>query len=141
VASCSYHLNILGKYGYLEQISGPGRERPWRVTSSRQDLSAPGPELEDELASQAAIEAFVEQEFDRLRSWRRRLQAEPGEWQSASGLGGSTIWVTAEELQQMKDELLAVLGQYTDRGDKPTLRPDGSRAARVFYFTAVSPPR
>ncbi len=45
VASCSYHLGMLGKYGYVEQVPGSGKERPWRSISLRQDLSAPGPEL------------------------------------------------------------------------------------------------
>ena len=34
VASCSYHLGILGKYGYTEMVPGqPGREKPWRLAS------------------------------------------------------------------------------------------------------------
>jgi hypothetical protein len=43
VASCSYHLGILAKYGYIEPVPGqPGREKPWRVIQFRQDLTAEG---------------------------------------------------------------------------------------------------
>ena len=141
VASCSYHLNILGKYGYLELVPGPGKEKPWRHTDLRQDLSAPGQDLEDELASEAATEAFLEHEFARLRTWRRRLDAGPGEWQQASGLGGSTMWVSAAELGQIKDEMMAILHRYTERSQDPALRPAAARMSRVFFYTAVSPPQ
>jgi hypothetical protein len=141
VASCSYHLNILGKYRYLEPVPGSGKEKPWRSISTRQDMSPPGPELADRLASEAATEAFLEHEFDRLRGWWRLRDAEPEDWRKATGLGGVTTWVTAEELQQMQDEIRSVLERYTDRSDDPSLRPSGSRAARAFFFTAVSPPQ
>jgi hypothetical protein len=140
VASCSYHLGILGKYRYIEQVSGPGREKPWRSIDSRQDLSAPGPELADRLAAEAATEAFLEHEFDRLRTWWRRRDIEPEPWQDAIRMGGSTMWVTAEELQQIREEIMPVLERYTERSQDPALRPAGARAARVFIATAVSPP-
>jgi len=140
VASCYYHLNILGKYGYVEQVPGSGKEKPWRSVSARQDLSAPGPELEDRLASEAATEAFLEHEFDRLRTWRRLQETEPAEWRDATGVGGSTMWVTAEELQQIHDEITPILRRYIQRSEDPALRPSSARAARVFFYTAVSPP-
>lgn len=140
-ASCSYHLNILGKYGYLEPVPGPGKEKPWRSVSTHQDMSPPGPELEDRLASEAATEAFLEHGFDRLRAWRRLRDTEPEEWRKATGLGGSTMWVTAGELQRIHDEIRPVLDRYTERSENPALRPSGARAARVFFFTAVSPAR
>jgi hypothetical protein len=139
VASCSYHLNILGKYGYVEQVPRSGKEKPWRSASARQDLSAPGPELEDRLASEAATEAFLEHEFDQLRTWWHLRETEPPEWRDATGVGGSTMWVTAEELRQIHDEITPVLRRYTGRSEDPALRPPGARAARVFLSTAVSP--
>jgi hypothetical protein len=139
VASCSYHLNILGKYGYIEPVPGSGKEKPWRSISPRQDLSAPGPELEDQLASEAATEAFLEHEFDRLRTWRRLRDAESSDWREATGLGGATMWVNAEELRQIKDDIVALLERYMEREADPSLRPPGARAARVFYHATVSP--
>jgi len=139
VASCHYHLNILGKYGYVEQVPGSGKEKPWRSASTHQKLSAPGPELDDQLAAQAATEAFLEYEFDRLRAWRRLKETEPADWRDASGIGGATMWVTAEELRQIHDEISPVLDRYTGRSQDPAARPPGARAARVFFYTAVSP--
>lgn len=139
VASCFYHLNMLGKYGYIEQVPGSGKEKPWRVLEMRQELSPPGPELEDQLAAEAATEAFVEHEFDRMRSWLRLRDSEPEEWREATGLGGSTLWVTAEELRAVHEEIWSIFERYTERWDDPSLRPPGARAARVFAYAAVSP--
>jgi hypothetical protein len=141
VASCAYHLGMLGKYGYLEQVPGNGREKPWRVIDHFQDLSAPGPGIEDKLAAEAAGDAFLEHEFDRLRGWSRLRDTEPQEWRDATGLGGATMWVTAEELKQIRDEIMPVLERYSERLKDPGLRPGGARAARVFFYTAVSPQR
>lgn len=141
VASCAYHLGILGKYGYIEQVPGSGKEKPWRVTDIHQDLSAPGPELEDQLAAEAATDAFTEHEFERMRSWLGLRMSEPDEWRDATGLAGSTMWVTAQELRQIHDEIWPILERYTQRWDDPSLRPPGARAARVFVYSAVSPRR
>ena len=43
VASCAYHLSILGKYGYARQVPGhAGREKPWELTDIPQNLSSAG---------------------------------------------------------------------------------------------------
>jgi hypothetical protein len=35
VASCAYHLSILGKYGYARQVAGhKGRDKPWELTET-----------------------------------------------------------------------------------------------------------
>jgi hypothetical protein len=144
VASCSYHLGILGKYGYIEPVPGTsGREKPWRPASSRQDLTAPGPDPspEDELAAEAASEAFLEHEAERMKTRLRRVSLEPPEWREASIAGGSTMHVTASELREIKDELMAVLLRYQDRDEDPGLRPAGAREARVFFSTSVDPAR
>lgn len=140
VASCAYHLGILGKYGYLGQIRDtPGREKPWRAIDRNQDLSPPGPELDDELASEAATEAFLDSELDLIKTAQRRKGTEAPEWAAATALGGSTTWLTAGELAEIKSELSAVLRRYEDRADDPRLRPEGARLARVFFATSVRP--
>jgi hypothetical protein len=142
VASCSYHLGILGKYGYLELVPDtPGREKPWRQTTRVQDLSAPGPEIDEVLASQAATEAFLDHEWERTKARQRRKSLEPTEWAKATAVGGSTMWVTANELEEIKAELLAILYRYDERSDDSQTRPEGAREARVFFATSVHPPQ
>jgi hypothetical protein len=140
VASCAYHLGILGKYGYLERVPEvSGRDRPWREIEQTQDLSAPSPAPEDQLASQAAVEAFLEHEFEQMKVRSRQHANEPEEWAGASATGGSTMWVTAAELSAIKEEMMALLLRYSERSGDPALRPAGARHARVFFSTSVRP--
>ena len=56
----------------------------------------------------------------------------------AASLGGSTMWITAEEMRQIHDEIWRILERYTVRVADPSLRPPDARAARVFFFTGVT---
>ncbi len=143
VASCSYHLGILGKYGYLERVpDAPGREKPWRVTSRLQDdLSASEDDAEARPAGEAAAAAFLDHELEQIKDRMRRQNSEPVEWQAAHLIGGATMYVTASELSRIKDELTAILHRFAERADDPGLRPDDARSARIFVSASVDPQR
>jgi len=141
VASCSYHLGMLAKYGYIEEVPGrTGREKPWRLTSERQDLGSKGLDSEGQLASEAATEAFLDHEFARTRQRHRRAALEPEKWRPA--LIGQSVWLTEEDYAAAKEELFAVLERYRRDRDllDPSLRPAGSREARLFVAVSVAPP-
>ncbi len=139
VASCSYHLGILAKYGYIELVPGrAGREKPWRLTSFRQDLVA-GPGIEGELAAEAAIEAFLDHELARTKAQQRHRGLEPPEWQDASCLIGSMIFVTADELKQLSRELADLATRYAGRLEDPASQA-GARQVRVFASAAPTVP-
>jgi hypothetical protein len=141
VASCSYHLGMLAKYGYIEELPGrTGREKPWRLASERQDLSSAGLDSEGQLASEAATEAFLDHEFARTRQRYRRSALEPEQWRPA--LIGESVWLTEEDYAAAKEELFAVLERYRRDRDllDPSLRPAGSREARLFVAVSVAPP-
>jgi len=139
VASCAYHLGILGKYGYLERAPAVGRERPWRLAERRQDLSATGG-AQERRAAAAATDAFLAHELERIASWTRRRADEPAPWREATGLGGSTVWATAEELAALREELLARLTRFAPRDADPGARPPGAREARLFFALVLRPP-
>jgi hypothetical protein len=140
VASCSYHLGILAKYGYIELVPGQaGREKPWRLTSYHQDLSSEGLSVEGELAAEAAIEAFLDHELARTKDRLRRRRLEPAEWREASKMLGSTMYVTAGELRQISQQLALIAQRHSDRLTDPGRRPVGAREARVFFATSVAP--
>ena len=43
VASCAYHLSILGKYGYARQVAGhAGREKPWELAEGHEGTGVLG---------------------------------------------------------------------------------------------------
>ncbi len=140
VASCSYHLSVLAKHGYIELVPDqPGREKPWRLTSNRQELSAePGDEA-GALAVEAATEVFVDHELGRIKDRLRRRDLEPPEWRAAWLLAGSSMWVTSAELAQIKQELISIAERYSDRESDPARRPEGAREARMFAHTSVAP--
>jgi Helix-turn-helix domain len=141
VASCSYHLGILAKYGYIELVPGqPGKEKPWRLTSPDQDIGPDGLDPEEVMAAEAASEAFLEHEMARMKERMRRLGLEPAPWQQASRMEGATTWMTAEELQDVRDQLTLLLTRYRERASDPSLRPPGSREVRLFGATSVAPP-
>jgi hypothetical protein len=75
--------------------------------------------------------------------WPRRDLSAPGRWRSGGKRPASaapTMWITAEEMRQIHDEIWPILERYPERVEDPSRRPPDARAARVF-FTGVSPRR
>lgn len=141
VASCSYHLNILAKYGFVEQApGGPGREKPWRLTSPDQHLSGEGLGVEGELAAQAASEVFLDHEVDRMKQRLRRQSLEPAQWRDAASFGGVTTALTAEELREVTAALREIAQRYAHRVTDRAAVPAGAREVRIFFSTSVAPP-
>jgi hypothetical protein len=140
-ASCSYHLRILAKYGYVSRVPNQeGREKPWQMTSMVQDLSPAEPGIDGALAAEAVMEVFLDHELAKLKARLRRSSLEPEDWQRATRVQGDTTWLTAEELQQVSDELCEVISRYLDRLGDPARRPAGSREVRLLVATTVAPP-
>jgi hypothetical protein len=140
VASCSYHLNMLAKYGFVEEApAGRGRDKPWRLAMSRQDLSGEGLGVEGALASEAATEVFLDHELARLKDRLRASSREPERWRRATGMTGVTTCLTADELREVTEQLQEISQRYADRIDDPSLRPKGAREVRIFFATTVAP--
>lgn len=141
VASCSYHLGILGKYGYIELVPGQaGKEKPWRLASEQQNLDPSGLDSDGALAAEAAAEAFLDHELARVKQRLRSLSLEPEPWRAASLLLGNTTWMTAEELHDITDQLKQLILPHTERAVDPASRPPGAREVRLFAVATVAPP-
>jgi hypothetical protein len=137
VASCSYHLGILGKYGYIEPVSDQaGREKPWRLASWRQMFDPQGLDVDGKLAAEAAAEAFLDHELARIKARMRSGSLEPTVWQPR--FEGMTTWLTEAEFTALKEQLRSVLEPFGSRSEDPGLRPAGSREARLFYAASVA---
>jgi predicted ArsR family transcriptional regulator len=143
VASCSYHLNMLAKYDFIEEApGGQGREKPWRLTSRDQSFSPEGLGQEGQLAAEAAGEAFLDNEYTVMKERMRRRSLEPAEWRSeATGFAASTVYLTSEEAKDVRRHVLEIVDQRDDRWDNPDLRPEGARQVRVFLSMSVVPER
>jgi hypothetical protein len=141
VASCSYHLGILGKYGYIELVPGQaGKEKPWRLASHRQNLDPDGLDTEGALAAEAAAGAVLDHEFARTKQRLSRAGLEPEPWRAASLMIGSTTWMTAGELRGITDQLKQLLVTHEERFADPASRPPGAREVRLFAVASVAPP-
>jgi Helix-turn-helix domain len=141
VASCSYHLGILAKYGYIELVPDrPGREKPWRLISWKQDLLPDGLDTEEALVAEAAMDAFLDHEFARTKQRLRRRNVEPDDWRDASRIAGTTTWMTSDELHRVSDQLLTILTSFEERLTDPEARPPDARQVRLFVVTSVAPP-
>jgi hypothetical protein len=138
-ATCSYHLGILAKYGYITRVPGrEWRDKPWRLANPDLNLSSAGLDPEGAAASRAAAAAFLDYEMTVLKESLRRSEQEPPPWRQANKIMGATAWVTPEECQEAAAEIAQILDKYSGP-DKEKSR-EGTRAVRLFAAVAVSAP-
>ena len=131
--SCSYHLRQLAKYGLVEEAAGgTGRQRPWRATA----LSTSWPDRPEtpELAAAATeFELFVaESQFKALTRWILGRHGEPIEWQGAWEFGDSLLYLTPNEVEELRDDLQRLGERYFERLADPSLRPEGARPVTLL---------
>ena len=134
-ATCSYHLGILAKYGYITRApGGPGRDKPWRLAGPSLDLSVQGadPGAEPAVASRIAAAALLDHAVARIKE---NLAA----GSALSKIIGTTTWLTAAEVQQAAAEIEAIMDRYSGRGTDPARRPEGARQARMLAAIALTP--
>ncbi len=137
VASCSFHLRMLAKYGYIEAAERRGREKPWKLASRSRDIRP----THDDPAQLRAIETIatmvIEHEAERSRAWVAQMPDEPAEWVDASTVTGSSFWATAEELAEVSKALQGIAERFEGRVQDPSLRPPGARPVHVFATAGV----
>jgi predicted transcriptional regulator len=136
VASCSFHLRQMAKYGLVEQAGGGrGREKPWRATALFTDWDpAGGADPVAAAATQALELALAEQYFELTARWLAARPGEPAEWREAASFGDSLLHLTAAELADLSGKIQALLHPYTGRLGDATTRPEGSRPVIVLHL-------
>jgi DNA-binding transcriptional ArsR family regulator len=140
VANCSYHLNILAKYEFIELAEGgQGREKPWQVVYQGHSWDNVAADDESTLAAEAASEAFMDFAFAEIRDRLRRLTLEPEDWRNAIGIDDSNEFLTAEEAEAVRAEFRALLDKYRSRRSDRSARPPGARPVHFFLSTTVKP--
>ncbi|HXB48479.1 MAG TPA: helix-turn-helix domain-containing protein [Streptosporangiaceae bacterium] len=127
-SACSYHLRQLARYGFVEQdraAAANGRERPWRGVVSSTTIE----DLDDPVAEMAArlLNSSLDEHW---REARRRYLAQeadyPAEWRRAAGDDRSVLYVTADELLRLREQirelympLIRLSGQERPAGARP----------------------
>lgn len=141
VASCSYHLNMLAQYGFVAEVPGKGRRKPWRLVRTNQSWSSLEMDDETALAAEAASDAFLEKEFGSIRERFRGRDREPVEWRRVMGTYATTEFLTAEEAEEVQARIAEIFKPFADRHKDENDRPEGARPVRYFLTTTVAPRR
>ncbi len=135
IASCSFHLRQLGKYGLVQPAGdGTGRARPWRATALLTSFSLDPDDPEQAAASAAFAAILVGRYADLMLGAVQRFPLEPKPWREASLMGDSILHLTADELAALKREIEATLKRYADRLSDPAQRPNGSRLVTFIHW-------
>lgn len=137
-ASCSFHLRQLAKYGLAEEAGGgQGRERPWKATTMYTHV----PEVADNPEFAAAAGLFrsvvAERYFETLMRWLEARENEPEQWQRAADLSDRLMYVTADELEALSEQVHDLMRGYADRLTRVDQRPPGARL--VSYISLGFP--
>jgi DNA-binding transcriptional ArsR family regulator len=133
--SASFHLRQLAKYGLVEPAGGgKGREKPWQATANftqwSGDSGEPG-------AAEAAgmFSSFVaERYFEDLRHWLQAEPGEPQEWRDAAHFGDTVLYLTAEELADLRRQTQEMTDRFLDRHGHPERRPPGARPVTFLHL-------
>jgi hypothetical protein len=123
-------LRQLAKYGFIEEVPGAtGRERPWRRAAAGLSWESSGePAFAD--ASRTLTEIFIEREQRVLKE--ARLRSQPPGWEDSVMATNAITWLTAEELDRLAEEVMALFTRYRGRFEDPAKRPEGSRPVRLL---------
>jgi hypothetical protein len=127
-ANCSFHFHQLAKYGFVEEAGGgTGRQRPWRLKTLAVTLN-----IEDAGATAATVAEgelvamFQERAIARLRNWMATRSLFPKRWRKAFQVKQAIWWVTPDELEQLGEEIVALVLRHSDRLQDPSRRPEGA---------------
>ncbi|KAB1988079.1 ArsR/SmtB family transcription factor [Streptomyces triticiradicis] len=117
----SYHLRRLADHGLIEEAeprSGDGRERWWQPASD--GVSVRGADFRDapekETAHLAFTRLYVDQRTELYRRYLDGRAAWPAEWNDAVVDAEGNLRLTAAELASLRNELLAVIRKYDEKG-------------------------
>ncbi|CAM5534268.1 helix-turn-helix domain-containing protein [Streptomyces tanashiensis] len=133
VASCSYHLRILAKYGLVEEApGGRGREKPWRATARYTEWPEYSEDASIAEAADALSAAVAERYFERVTKAMENRHRLPREWREAEQFGDSLLHLTPEELAGLGERIDELLRPYEERASDPSLRPEGARPVSIL---------
>ncbi|GAA2747151.1 helix-turn-helix domain-containing protein [Kitasatospora cinereorecta] len=128
VASCSFHLRQLAKYGLVEEAGGGrGREKPWRATAlfTSWDTAAEDPAAAE--AAGALQRTVVERYAALAQRWLEVQRGESPAWRAAAGVGDTVLHLTAGELAELGARMDELTRPYLDRLGAGAERPADSR--------------
>lgn len=139
-SNCSWHLRKLAEHGFVSEVEGAtGRSRPWKATSEGVSWGKAHAEPEVAQAGHGLTDMLLTRELQRLRAAQAVEHLEPPEWREASTVVQSVLWLTAEEAEEISQELRALLMRHFDRMSHPERRPEGARLVSTVAWLSPRP--
>lgn len=132
VASCSFHLRQLEKYGHVQRADPRGKERPWKAAATGYHVRPATGDPESVQAAQAFASTWLSEQFVKMQRWVADVDRDDPEWSLASTQTSAEFWVTRDELVELSAQVNELAKKYENRAANPDLRPSGARRASFF---------
>ncbi|MFD8593456.1 winged helix-turn-helix domain-containing protein [Kitasatospora sp. NPDC059646] len=135
VASCSFHLRQLAKYGLVEEAGGGrGREKPWQATAAFTSWDSSPADPEQAAAVDTLQRAVLDGYFARASAWLAHRAEEAPEWNEAAGFGDTVVHVTAGELLELQARIEELTRPFVERRSAGAEPPEGVRAVQLMQL-------
>ncbi|OKI50433.1 ArsR/SmtB family transcription factor [Micromonospora sp. CB01531] len=135
----SWHLRHLASFGLVTDWDGATnrRERWWQAAAKGFRFNLPDDADGQNAARQLQGEMFA-QSAELPQQWL--LHDEPQldtAWRRAAGMANTRIMLSAEEMQQLKDDVEALIARYVQRPEAEA--PAGARGVRLLQYVLPEP--
>ncbi|WP_405010488.1 helix-turn-helix domain-containing protein [Kitasatospora sp. NBC_01539] len=139
VASCSFHLRQLARYGLVEEAGGGrGREKPWRATALYTSWDTADADPATAEAAGALQRTVVERYAALAERWLAAQRTEEPAWRHAAGISDTLLHLTAGELAELAAGMDALMRPYLGRLGGAADRPAGSRPVLLVRMALPS---
>lgn len=135
--TCSFHLRMLAKYGFVEEAGqAPGRRRPWRLTHFGFTTGGRNAQDAETNAAAASLETVLwDSWLDRLAAFRmRRHRLGSGADRYVHG-HENLVFVTPDEAERLVEDVQEVIDRHRSRLGDRAQRPAGSMPMEMLLFT------
>lgn len=137
--SMSWHLRMLARHGFVIEAEATGRRRPWQLTAFGTRFDPEPGTAAERSAADTLTRAAVDRSFGQLAAWLAGRHTAPGDWQRAAAISDWTLYLTAAETEQLRNEIYRLFESFTDRIADRRRRPRGAVPVRAFL--AMHPQR
>jgi DNA-binding transcriptional ArsR family regulator len=114
-SACSYHLRLLARHGFVEEDTArdDGRERAWRATSTGwwSDVDPDTNPTTAQALDSTLARVMMASSDEKVLAFVDHAANEP-DWREAALFSNSTVAVTAAELADISQAIMAVLKPY-----------------------------
>jgi len=140
--SVSYHLGTLAKHGFVEEapeLAPNGRERWWRAAHARtvwdpvELLERPELRVAGELLQRTILRRW----FQKLETYLELQATFDTAWVRAAAGSDSILYLTVEELGELRDELEALATRWQEKSDS---QREGVAQVTMLYHAFRSEP-